>query len=183
MNRILTLFICMMFTTTPVVAQEPGSIGIFGDAEGTHNYINDQASVVVNVYVIHVQSPGATAAQFMITWDSDMLMTFLSEVVTPPYLSIGTSSSGIAVVYGQCIASPNMILTVSFFGQGLSGECAEFRVVEDPSAPTPGIYETDCADPPNLLSSKGGLAYVNPGSSCSNKVENSSWGSIKSLYR
>ena len=183
MNRVAALVICMMFAASPAVAQTPGSIGIFGDQEGMDGYIEDQVSGLVNVYVVHIHSPGATAAQFSVTWDSNMLMTYMAETVTPPYIGIGTSSSGIAIAYGQCIASPNMILNISFFGQGLSGKCAEFRVVEDPSASTPGIYETDCADPPNLLSSTGGLAYVNPGSSCTNNIENSSWGNIKSLYR
>lgn len=183
MNRVLLLIVGLLFISNPAAAQNPGSVGIFGDTGGMDSYIEDQTPGLVNVYVVHVHTPGATAAQFKVTWSADMLMTYLSETVTTPYIGIGTSTSGIAIAYGACYASPNMILTISFFAQGSSGECAEFRVVEDPGASPPGIYVTDCSDPPVLLDATGGLAYVNPGPACTNALENSTWGAIKSLYR
>jgi hypothetical protein len=183
MNRVLLLFAFLVLSTSSIFAQIPGSIGIFADPAGMDSYIEDQTPGLVNAYVVHVFSSGATASQFKVTWSADMLMSYLAEKVTDPYIGIGTATSGIAIAYGLCIASPNMILTISFFAQGLSGECAEFRVVEDPATSPPGIYVTDCADPPHLLNSTGGLAYVNPGPACTNKVENSTWGNIKSLFR
>jgi hypothetical protein len=183
MNRVLVSLVCLLVFAFPIFAQIPGTILVSGDPGGLDHYIDDQTPGLVNVYIVHAFTPGATAAQFRVTWDAGMSMTYLAEAVTVPYIGIGTSTSGIAIAYGLCLDSPNMILTINFFGQGLSGECAEMRVVEDPTASPPAIYVTDCSDPPNLLQAAGGLAFVNPGPSCTNTVENASWGNIKSLFR
>jgi hypothetical protein len=184
MKRALLLSVCLLVVASIAFAQ-PGSIGLFADPGGTSCNVTDAAPGLLLVYVVHVLSPGATASQFAVAWDPCFLVTYLSEAVTPPYIGIGNSQAGIAIAYGSCIPSPAMILTLQFFGSGITSPCCFMHVIADPTATPPGIYVTDCASPPNLLTATGGEAIVNPDPSCNCNVpvEETSWGQIKSLYQ
>jgi hypothetical protein len=184
MKRALLLSVCLLVVSSLAFAQT-GSIGLFADPGGTSCDLQDALPGLYSVYVVHVFTPGATGAQFMVTWDPCMLMTYLSETVTPPYLQIGTSLTGTAIAYGACVGSPNMITTLQFFAQALTGPCCMMHVVADPTEIPPGIYVTNCDDPPLKLSATGGEAYINNDGSCPCDVptEETSWGQIKSLYQ
>ena len=90
-----------------------------------------------------------------------------------------------AIAYGGCYASPNLILTIHYFGNGITPTCSLIKVMPDPSATPPGIYVTDCADPPILGGAVGNAMVINPvpGCGCDIPVEQTSWGQIKSLYQ
>jgi hypothetical protein len=174
-----------------MVFAQAGSIGVFSDPAATSCDITDAAAGLLLVYVVHVNAPAATGGQFMVEVDAGFTGSYLSEAVTAPYLKIGTcagpTATGCAIAYGGCIASPaNMILTIQYFGSGTSTPCAMFHIVEDPSADPPGIYMTDCADPPNLLIATGGEAIVNFDGvncdACNVPNEETSWGKIKAIY-
>jgi hypothetical protein len=182
MKKALLLSIAILCISSLAFAQ-PGSIGVFADPAGLGCDIFDTAPGLVMVYIIHVYSPGATASQFKV--EANHLMTYLAELVTAPYIGIGSSPFGIAIAYGGCFPSPNMILTLQYFASGVSPPCGYVRVVDDPTAIPPGIYVTDCDSPPNLLTATGGSASVNPDPSCNCDipVEETSWGQIKSLYQ
>lgn len=186
MKRALLLSVCLLVVASMAFAQT-GSIGLFADPGATSCDVYDAAAGLVLVYVVHVFTPGATASQFMVTGSGTM--TYLSEAVTAPFIKIGTcagpGATGCAIAYGACVGSPNMILTLQYFASGTTPACDLIQVVADPSATPPGIYVTDCADPPLLLTATGGTAIVNPveGCFCNVPVEETSWGQIKSLYR
>ncbi|MFH1755659.1 MAG: hypothetical protein ABIA59_08135 [Candidatus Latescibacterota bacterium] len=185
MKRGLLLIVSLLAVASVAFAQ-PGSIGVFADQTGTSCDITDAAPGLVNVYLVHVNTPGATACQFQVTWDAGQLMTFLSEAVTPPYIGIGTSQVGMAIAYGSCVPSPNKILTYSFFAAGISTPCAMFHVKPDGSTvpPKQHVLVTSCSNPPLLLNATGGEAVINTNGTCDCDVavEETSWGQIKSLY-
>ena len=185
MKRSLLIAVCLALTASTVVAQLPGSIGLFADKDATNCAVYDLPELII-VYAIHVYTPGATGAQFMVdhmSWGASL--TYLSEI--SPYPSvIGNSQTGITISYDGCLSSPNLILRINFLGSGLSAPCSYIQVVPDPGAVPPGIYVTDCASPvPNLLTATGGDVVVNPDASCmcDIPVQETTWGQVKALYR
>ncbi len=192
-SRLLTAVLIVLLASVPVIAQ-PGAIGVFANSTGTSGDIIDTAPGLLSVYIVHVNTPGATACQFSMPHPWCFGATYLSESVTSPYIAIGNSRTGIAIAYGGCIPSPNWVLTIQYFAQGTTPSCCCLYVEPDPTATPPGVYVTDCSDPPLLLSAAGGIAAVNSNSGCIDwylpagcindpvPVEATSWGAIKSIY-
>jgi hypothetical protein len=168
---------------------QTGSIGLFSDVAGTICDVYDPGGILVMVYVVHVYTPGATGAQFIVADMWGNAMTYIAETVTAPYLKIGTcagpGATGCAIAYGACMPSPNMMLMIQYFSMGMTPPCSYLQVMADPTATPPGIYVTDCSDPPNLLAATGGDVVINPiaGCFCDIPVEETSWGQIKNLYQ
>ena len=183
MKKVLLLVVCLLLTASLTYAQ-PGSIGVFGDPAGATCDIYDLAPNLVDVYVVHVFSPGASACQFMVD-DSGIFMTYISETVYPYYIGIGNSRLGICIGFGGCVPSPNLVLTMQYFGQALTPPCSYIKVVPHPFASPPGLLVWDCNYPANILTATGGKAIVNPTASCMCDVptEETTWGQIKNLYK
>ena len=189
MKRFMLLSVGLLLVAGLAFAQG-GSIGLFSTPAPVNCDVYDIPGVIM-VYVVHVFSPGATAAQFIVndvSWGN--LMIFLAEAATPPYIKIGTCTmsgggGGCAIAFGMCVPSPNMMLTITYFAQGMTGPCSYIQVMADPSAMPPGIYVTDCSSPPILLNATGGDVVVNPDATCmcNIPVEETTWGQIKSLYQ
>jgi hypothetical protein len=190
MKRLLLLSVSLLLVASLAFAQG-GSIGLFSTPLANNCDVYDIPGLVL-VYVVHVYSPGATAAQFIVddlTW-SGGAMIYLAETVTAPYIKIGTCAMsgggiGCAIAFGGCMPSPNMMLTIQYFGNGFSPTCGYIQVMPDPSATPPGIYVTDCSSPPLLLNATGGDVVINPDATCmcNIPVEETTWGGIKNLYK
>jgi hypothetical protein len=165
---------------------QTGSIGLFADVGATNCDVYDVVPGLVIVYVVHVYTPGATAAQFKVdhlSWGAGTL-TYLAEFATPPYIPIGNSQTGITIAYGSCQPSPNMIMTIQYFGSALTPPCSYIQVVPDPAANPPGILVAECT-PPSLKVATGGDVVVNPDPTCfcNIPVEETTWGQVKALYQ
>jgi hypothetical protein len=177
----------LVFAAGSAFAQMPGSIGVFSDPGGTNCDIYDFAPGLITVYVVHVNSTGATAAQFRVdnvSWGAGTL-TFLGEISAYPTV-IGNSQSGISIGYGACIVSPNLLLTINYFGSGLTPPCSYIKVVPDPQAIPPGnVLVVDCGIPAAKWTATGGAMVVNPLESClcDIPVQETTWGRVKSLYQ
>lgn len=183
MRRTLLIVSVLMLVASMVSAQ-PGTILLTSDPAYTSCELTDGAGLV-NLYVFHINTNGSTGSQFKIEASAGMLMTYLAESTT--YLKIGVSHSGVAVAYQACYTGPLQILSIQYLASGLSTACATFTVVPDPTATVPGLYVTDCADPPNLLTGLSSTAVVNNDGSCPCPpivpVEETSWGQIKAIYK
>jgi hypothetical protein len=192
MIRLLIIITLILAWTAASLMAQPGYVGVYGDPGATNIDIIDAAPGLLLAYVVHVVTPGATAAQFIVPQPWCLTATYLSEAVTAPYIKIGTcagpGATGCAIAYGSCVASPNMILTIQYFSQGTTPNCCCLYVEGDPSATPPGIYVTDCSDPPLLLRAGGGSVWINWNYSCDEcindpvPVEETSWGKIKAMY-
>jgi hypothetical protein len=188
MKRSLLIAFVLLFGTNIVTSQPLGSIGLFADEGASSCSVYDIIpAFVITIYVVHVHTPGAAGAQFMVDhWSWGANLTVLVETVTPPYIHVGNSETGISIGYGgMCVPAPNMILTISYLGSGQSLPCSYILVMPAPTAGPPGIYVTDCATPPNLLNATGGALLVNPmlDCNCSIPVEETTWGRVKALYQ
>jgi hypothetical protein len=193
MKKLLLLTVGLIVIVSPAAAQDPnaGIIELYADAGGTSCVVYDIAPSLITVYVFHMGTPGATACQFRVVQTGGAFLTYLGEI--SPYTSvIGNSQTGISIAYGYCVPSPNLILTINYFGSGISALCSLIEVMPDPAAILPNeILVADCGSPPNLLIGAGRGIWVNPdGINCSGDCDDiplpsqqTSWGQLKGLYR
>jgi hypothetical protein len=159
-----------------------GQIGVFADEYGSECNLVDDGSGLMTVYVVHVNTNGASASQFAAPMPGCMTgVTRMGE--TSPFLAIGDSQTGVAIAYGACLTSPIHVLTIQYMGSGLSETCCPYPVIPHPQALSGEIEVTDCDN--NLLTAGGDVSRVNSDGSCrcgTVQVEKCTWGRIKALY-
>jgi hypothetical protein len=170
----------LVFGTSLAFAQA-GTIGIYGDPGGTLCELEDATPGLCSYYVVHVLTPGATAAQFSAPAPACFAGPYLSDTAVFP-VTIGSSQTGVAIGYGTCVVGPAHILTINYFCQGLTGNCCEYAILADPNVPSGEIEVVDCTS--GLLFANGGHAVVNADGTCdcTNASEESTWGKVKSLF-
>ncbi len=138
---------------------QPGWIGPYADMSGTSPHLIDTGGLV-QVYFLHTQTSGATAAQFML--DAPASWAHLGDTWSTA-TSIGTSITGVSLGYGSCLAGPIYLGVANFFGSSVP-ECTQISIVPDPAAPTGMIEASDCGA--TKIFPNGGMAIVNPNASC-----------------
>lgn len=197
MKRIfLIVFNCLLIPASSFTQVE--KIGLYPipypDYHAEFCQVYDISGQLATVYVIHENSPGATASEFKIEFFNGFNMILMEETVIGGRLHIGSALTGIAIAYGGCRETwhkdyPLVILKLVFMGSGASHHCSSFlRVVPDPAANPPGVYATDCAETPNLKPIYGHwLAVSTTGDFCSCDLpvpaEKTTWGQVKALYQ
>jgi hypothetical protein len=188
----------LVATLAGVSFGQAGTFWLSSDPAGLDCLLDDSQEALRFVYVTHANSPGATASQFRIHSGGGFNCTYLSYQSN--YLTLGEPLSGIAIAYGICISSPITILELIYYCTGTSETCSWLTVCPDLNAPTGTIEVVDCSF--NKLVGFGGVLWVNTdGYSCGCWVDSSeasttavncdapvpvrdsTWGSIKSLYR
>ncbi len=168
---------------------QPGAIALSSELNRVDCEIYDEVPGLINFYVLHVFSAGATSSQFMVKIHPGVVLTWLADTITEPFISIGNSQTGIAITYGSCLVSPIHILTITYLAFGLTEECSYLEVTPSPAAALPEVLVTDCSNPPKLYASTGGAIVVNPNAICwcnfhwPDPVGPTTWGQIKALYR
>ncbi|NIO29255.1 MAG: hypothetical protein GTO29_11960 [Candidatus Latescibacteria bacterium] len=188
MKWALTITLCLMLPADSASAQ-PGAIGLSSELNRVDCEIYDEVPGLINFYVLHVFSAGATSSQFMVKIHPGVVLTWLADTITEPFISIGNSQTDIAITYGSCLVSPIHILTITYLAFGLSEECSYLEVIASPAAVLPEVLVTDCSNPPKLYTSTGGAIVVNPNAICwcnfhePDPVGLTTWGQIKKLYR
>jgi hypothetical protein len=165
----------MVFCASMAFAQN-GSIAVFSDAGGSDCNFIDVGSLN-QVYVWHVNTPGATASEWMLDV-TQVGWTHLGD--TPDFnLVIGTSINGASLSYEACLVGSFQLMTVNFFGSS-AAPCGLIGIVPAPNKP--GVRAVDCAE--NSVIITGGQARVNPDGTCqcAVPVNETTWGNIKALY-
>lgn len=182
MRRRITLALVSLFVSTSVLAQ-PGSVGLFGTLGGTDCNVLDVAPQLIQLWVVHVASAGATGVEFSAPPPACFLATFLAVqhpfVIVPPWDNIIT---GLSVPYGTCAVSPITVCEIDFFGSGTTGNCCYYPVL--PRQGLSSVQVWDCSSPANSIPTTGGVAIINPDASCQCDVaaRGSTWGGVKALY-
>ena len=180
--------VVMIFAAASIHAQE-NVIGLFSDSRGCPCEITDHVPALITVAVLHVGSPGAVASQFSAPRPSCFQVFHLSDVTVFP-VTIGSSQTGVAIGYDQCRTGTFQILTINYFGQGMTGECCYYPVLPDPNSASGQVEVVDCDN--QVLNRYGWAEYVNATLSCvcfagpeycyPVAAEPVTWGKIKSLY-
>ncbi len=177
---------------------QAGSIMLSSDPGATDCLLVDGATGLQYVYVTHGYSPGTTASQFRINTGGGFDCTQIG--FQSAFLMLGDPRAGIAIAYGACLQSPITILQIMYFCTGTSDTCSWLTVCPDLNTITGTIEVVDCGQ--NKLVGSGGNLWVNSdGYSCGCwvsssdasptsincsapvPVRDSTWGSIKSMYR
>jgi len=180
MKRAMIIACCLVFGASMAFAQA-GSIGIFSDAGATSCNFVDTGGLV-QVYISHVNTTGATASQFKL--DAPATWTHLGDTWNFAVI-IGTSIAGVSIGYENCLVGPIALGVVNFFG-GAVAPCTMMSIVADPSVTSGLIEAVDCAPPPgpNKMFPTGGAGRINSDQTCNCNVpvQDTTWGGIKALY-
>ncbi len=179
MKRSLLIGLCLLVGAGGAFAQVTGSISVAADMMFMECNVVD-AGALVQVYLGHVYTDGATASQFKLDVSATGWV-HLGDMWAFPTV-IGTSISGASVGYGACMAGTIYLGMVNFFGSS-APECTYISIVADPSSLSGEIEGVDCSE--TKFFPTGGQAIVNSNSSCNCgcPVEETTWGRIKATYR
>jgi hypothetical protein len=175
MKRSVLVVLALMLTASVAFAQN-GSIAVFSDAGASDCNFADAGSLV-QVYIWHVNTPGATASEWLLDV-SQVGWTHLGDTADFN-LVIGVSITGASLSYEACLSGSFKLMTVNFFGS-VADPCALIGIVAAPNKP--GVRAVDCAE--NSVIITGGQGRVNPDGTCqcTTPVEETTWGSIKAQY-
>ena len=176
MKRSVLIAFMLMLSASMAFAQA-GSVGVFADAGATNCNFAD-AGGLVQVQIVHVNVPCATASQFKLEAPAGWVHlgdTWNFQTV------IGSSIAGVSVAYGADLAGLVVLGSVNFFGASLPA-CTLFGIVADPTALSGEIEAVDC-DTFKVFPT-GGSGIVNPDvdCNCTTPVQETTWGGVKALY-
>jgi hypothetical protein len=144
---------------------QAGYIGLFSDAPAyVWCDLVDISPALVPIYIVHKGCPGATASRFMVVTGGGFNMFYTGEIHHMP-LTYGDSQTGVCIQYGTCYSGDFLLITICYFGQGLSETCSRADVVADPMSASGSIEVMDCAG--NTLAATSGMMYINSDGSCS----------------
>jgi hypothetical protein len=178
MKRVVFLTVAAVMAASMVFAQG-GSIGLFADPAGTNCNLADVIPGMTVYYVVHVNTPGATACEFSAPKPACVAAMYLSDASVYP-VTVGNSQTGVSIGYGLCLGGPINVLKLNYFTQGTTLPCCRFPVLPHPV--NGGPWMVDCAN--TQLPATGGQGIVNANATCQCNVpaEDTTWGQVKSLY-
>ena len=187
MKKFVLTVIALTFAASPALAQF-GDISGYADQAGTSCNILDAAGIRDVFVVIKHNTGGVTAVRFAISQTSTM--TYISESAAPGTLVIGNTAAGVDVAFTACQQFDAYVMKLTYFAAGTSAPCSYFNVLPHPGSEVPGeTIIVDCTQPfGEIRAIPRGQAIINPGPppvqcDCSVPAPETTWGSIKALYR
>jgi hypothetical protein len=170
MKRTLLLLFSLLLISNAALADH---IGIYSDPSGAECRLT---AGVTTAWVIHkYNATGATASRFRI--DSSSLVGTIF-VFNSTYVTIGNWNTDVSIAYGGCLSGP---IVLGSFLMNATGGRLYVREAQGQSC----IVYTDCNF--SEYCATGGNACVACQSSCECQIcaptEQSTWGSVKALYR
>jgi hypothetical protein len=156
--RRLLLLVAVIACGAGVVSAQNGSISISSDIGATDCGFVD-AGGLVQVFVWHVNTPGATASEWMLDV-TPAVWTHLGDTADFD-LVVGTSVTGASVSYEVCLQGTFKLMTVNFFGSN-TAPCTQIGIVAAPGKS--GVRAVDCAE--HAVYVPGGVGIANPDASC-----------------
>ena len=181
MKKFVLTAMLLVVAATPALAQE--GLGLFADNTGLSCSVTDLVDgAIKRVYVVHVNSVGASGSEFLVDTSASTMSLFVAAVPAG-MLSIGASDTGISIAYQECRIGTFLVLTLTFDAFGTTAPCSYLRMLPDPTAASPVRIWNDCVSIPHDF--PGGVAIVNADGTCPCNVatEETTWGTIKALYR
>jgi hypothetical protein len=156
MKRLLAFTIAIVSISSAALGQPPGVISLYTDMDRTGCEIVPSGGLVM-VYVFHEQTTGATGSQFKVE-QLGSNFTFLGDQ-SPYAVVLGSSQTGIAFGYQDCVPGPNHILTIYYLG-GTYDVCSQLAVVPHPDAVPSEILVADCTTPNPVIQAGGGCGLA-----------------------
>jgi hypothetical protein len=174
-------------TFGPAAAQlHTGYVTVYADASGASCSLLDDAPRTFNVYVLHEEMNGIVGVDFRLAASDGFDGAYVTEVITPPFLVLGDTQSGISFAYTTCFVGSAVLVTVTYAGSGTSAPCSYLEVVAHPDYVAWGILVQNCLFDSYRAPTRGRL-YVNPDGDCPPwcvvPTRQTTWGGVKALYR
>jgi hypothetical protein len=161
MNRTVLVVSLVLLISAPLFAQS-GRISLYGDPSGTDCAVFPNVGEVVNVYVFHVNTLGATGSQFSAPNPACSQWTYLNDFWVFD-ITLGNSQTGVAVLYGTCRTGTFLLMRISYYASGQSDPCCYYPILPDPREPG-DILGVDCQFEVHPMS--GSAAIINPNATC-----------------
>jgi hypothetical protein len=188
MKKFVLTIIALTFAASPALAQF-GDISGYFDQAGTNCNISDVGFAPHDIFIVLKHNTGGVkVAKFRV--ENTSAMTYIGETAAPGTLTIGSAQAGIEVAFTACQAFDAYVMKVTYFGSGTSTPCSYFNVIPHPGSQVPGqTMIVDCALPfGSVHAIPSGQAIINPGPppvqcDCNVAAGETTWGSIKALYR
>ncbi len=183
MRKLLTITLAL---TMCAGAAFGSAVGVYTDQAGGDCTLNAPVPGLVNLYVVQKFNTGSTAVKFKVT--DTLGWTPLSQSPAPGYLAISPQGWFVDVeIAFACVVGEHVLGTLGYFYQGTPLSCANGLAI-DPTAnsPIPGqVVAVDCTTPfGNIVPATGADLYANDTcGTCIVGTAESTWGSIKALYR
>ncbi len=185
MKKFVLTVLAVAVAASPAFAQV-GDISIYSDGAGTSCNVTDAAPGVVNLFVIHKHTIGATASQWALLLNGGSTLSHLSTAPAPGMLMLGTPPTDVSIAYGGCVVGDFLIANVTYFGSGTSPACSFISFGPAPTSPVDPdqIVLIEC-DFETVSVVPTGRANINPDGTCQCDVatETRTWGGVKALYR
>lgn len=186
MKRVLTL---TLFLTLYASAAFADQIGVFADRWNTTCSLSSVArppDPPTPVYLVHRWNGGARGADFKILDTSGLVP--VTQLVTVPFLMIGTFYTGASIAYTTCLVGDVVIATLTYWSVDdtpLTDCTRALEIVVNPTSPYGEPVVVDCNFA--LKPAYGPRFWFGP-SECEQfcnpvTTRSSTWGSVKALYR
>jgi hypothetical protein len=166
MKKLLLLTVALLSIAGVATADH---IGIYTDATGSS--CSFVPGFTTTPTIIHKFSAGTTGSRFKVTFPAGSSFFAFNT----PFSPLGVLNSDISVGYGTCLNGSIPIGTIiAILAAGL--------MQVEPADLYSFILFTDC-NFVELVASGGGAIIGSSGGECTNPVQPSTWGKVKSLYR
>jgi len=170
MKKVLLLMVAVLMISSVAMADH---IGVYTDNTGAScNFGNIAGNFNPSATVIHKFTTGATGSRFKVTFPAGTAFFGFNT----PYVPVGALNSDLSLGYGQCLSGSIVLGTINAIYQNGTGqvEKADLQAI---------ILYTNCLFAE--LPATGGLFYIGATNPNCGEVatEQSTWGSVKALYR
>jgi len=169
MKKFLLLTMCLLMVSSAALADH---IGVFSDGTGSSCELGPAGVFSPTATVIHKFTIGATGSRFKVTFPAGTSFFGFNT----PYVPVGALNTDLSLGYGSCLTGSIVLGTINAIYAAGTGkvEKADLQSI---------ILYTNCLFAE--LVATGGNFTVGGINSCGQfaPVEQSTWGSVKSLYR
>ena len=169
MKKFLLLTMCLLLVSSAALADH---IGVYSDATASSCDLGAAGQFNPNATVIHRFTTGATGSRFKVTFPAGTAFFGFNT----PYVPVGALNTDLSLGYGQCLNGSIVLGTINAIYAPGTGqvEKADLQSI---------ILYTNCLFA-ELPATGGPFTVASGGNICaSTPVEQSTWGSVKALYR
>lgn len=160
-----------------------GYLVLSADPQGYQCAITEPVGGLMTAYVVHANTSGSTASSFSAPAPSCLTGSVYLADQSQFSVVIGNSQTGVSVGYGGCLGGNIVVLSMLFFAQGGTAPCCVYDILPHPSGNTGQIESVDCGSNLRTIFASVGVINEEPQCYCGLvKVEETSWGRLKSLY-
>jgi hypothetical protein len=178
MTKLVLTAVLLAATASSALAQQ--SIGIYEDETALDCEISDPGGGVSRTfYIVHTnQVQPAIGSAWRLEWDPGMTMVWMGDA--SPFFKLGDAQNGARIAYSVCTYGTFMIDAVTMMSFGTSAPCSYLRLGPDPTQGRVIIFCNFVSVP---FAAGEAIVNANSGCTCSVSTEQTTWGTVKALYR